>query len=371
MNPFQPGAGLLPSHMGHRPEIEDRLLDIVDRLAAGQTGPRLAYLYGPRGNGKTVLLQWLENQASRKVDGLPIVRIHMIPEHLESSESLYRRLVDSVRRAPEIFRKLAVDVEADLLGMFKVKLGRADAGDPLPGLSAWLERDDYPVLLTLDEAHEANPAVLGRFLNAVQLAGRSRPVAAVLAGTPGLQETLSASRSSFWSRGARLAVGLLSDDEARTVLARPFQDANLDVDRGAVATLARMADDYPYFLQLYGEAAWNAMRESDARGILPEHAETAIRTTSTPRREYYRERFEEFRRENILPLARDVALAFREADGRMTEAKLSGLLARHAGDPSEILSSMNAKGFVWRDGSDYWTPGVPSLMDYMIEQTQP
>ena len=57
MNPFQPGAGLLPGYMDRRPAIKRPLPDIVDRLRAGQPGPRLAYLYGPRGNGKTVLLR--------------------------------------------------------------------------------------------------------------------------------------------------------------------------------------------------------------------------------------------------------------------------------------------------------------------------
>ena len=38
MNPFQPGAGLLPGYMGHREGIERPLLDIVNRLRAGQRG---------------------------------------------------------------------------------------------------------------------------------------------------------------------------------------------------------------------------------------------------------------------------------------------------------------------------------------------
>lgn len=38
-------------------------------------------------------------------------------------------------------------------------------GTPMLGLSEWLERDRHPVLFSLDEAHEADPVVLGRFLN--------------------------------------------------------------------------------------------------------------------------------------------------------------------------------------------------------------
>ena len=32
---------------------------------------------------------------------------------------------------------------------------------------------------------------------------------------------------------------------------------------------------------------------------------------------------------------------------------------------------LNAKGFVWQDDDDHWTPGFPSLMDYMIDRTEP
>ena len=82
-----------------------------------------------------------------------------------------------------------------------------------------MEQNRYPVLFSLDEAHEADPMVLGRFLNAVQLAGDLRPVGAILAGTPGLLDTLAASRATFWSRGENLAVGLLPEGEAHAVLA--------------------------------------------------------------------------------------------------------------------------------------------------------
>ena len=55
----------------------------------------------------------------------------------------------------------------------------------------------------------------------------------------------------------------------------------------------------------------------------------------------------------------------------MTDAKLNALLARYPGDPAEMLSMLNAKGFVWQDDADHWTPGIPSLMDYMIDRTEP
>ena len=374
MNPFQPGAGLLPGYMGHRPAIEGPLLNIVKRLRTGQRDPHLAYLYGPRGNGKTVLVRWLADQAEQTAGAHPIVQVRLLPEHLMASEVLVQRIRSAVGQQPgwldRLSGTLGFKLKAGIPG-FSLEVGSKTRNDPILGLSGWLEQDRHPVLFCLDEAHEADPAMLGQFLNAVQLAGQRRPVGAILAGTPGLLDTLAASRASFWSRGEKLAVGLLPDGEAHAVLARPFLDAGLQADAGAVAKLARTADDYPYFLQLYGAKLWDAVQAADVREIRSEHVEEAIKASNAARRKYYRERYEEFRKANGLPLARDVALAFTEADQPMTDARLNELLARHPGDPAAMLAMLNGKGFVWQEADDHWTPGIPSLMEYMIERTEP
>ena len=152
---------------------------------------------------------------------------------------LVQRIRSAVKQTPGIFENLTVNLEADIPDV-SLKVGSETREDPMLGLSDWLGQDRYPVLFSLDEAHEADPVVLGRFLNAVQLAGQQRPVGAVLAGTPGLQDTLAASRATFWSKGENLAVGLLPDGEAHAALARPFLDAGLDADAEVVAELARL-----------------------------------------------------------------------------------------------------------------------------------
>ena len=370
-NPFKPGAGRPPSHMGHRPEVEEPLLNVVASLRSGEPDNHLAYLYGPRGNGKTVLLGWLRERAKQEGEEAPIAFVRLIPEDLESPEQLCRRVVGALRGTPGMLDHVSVDLETGIPGLFKIKLGESGREDPILGLSDWLERDRHPVLLAVDEAHEADPGMLGRFLNAMQRAGEHRPVAAVLAGTPGLLETLSAGKASFWNRGEHLAVGLLPGPEARAVLAQPFLETGLDVDDGAVASLARTADDYPYFLQLYGAAAWDVVKGSGSRRLLMDHVPDVIRATNAARRQYYVHRYDELLSVGALPLARDVALAFRRADAPMTNARINRLLARHAGAPAKLRSLLNAKGYIWRVSDDRWTPGIPSLMDYMIEQTAP
>ena len=83
-----------------------------------------------------------------------------------------------------------------------------------PPLGRLLVDGASAVLLTLDEAHEADPQILGDLSRAVQYAGRPRPVGVVLAGAPGLVDTLDASNATFRNRGRPLPVGPLSNDEA-------------------------------------------------------------------------------------------------------------------------------------------------------------
>ena len=178
-NPFKHGAGRPPSHMGHRPEVEGPLLNILAGLRSGESDNHLAYLYGPRGNGKTVLLGWLREQARQEGEGAPIAFVRLIPEDLESPEQLCRRVVGTLRGTPGMLDHVSVDPETGIPELFKVKLGESGREDPILGLSDWLERDRHPVLLAVDEAHEADPGMLGRCLNAMQRAGEHRPVAAV------------------------------------------------------------------------------------------------------------------------------------------------------------------------------------------------
>ena len=369
MNPFRPGAGLPPTYMGHRPEVERPLLDMLDRLRHGPQGPHFHYLYGPRGNGKTVLLHWLDEQAAARRDAAgDMTRIHLLPEDVRSLERLANALVEARPWLSRSLKKLRFGMKADASGSVAVSMD-GQGNPPSPPLGRLLADGTSAVLLTLDEAHEADPHMLGDLLNAVQYAGRTRPIGAVLAGTPGLVDTLDASNATFWSRGRHLPVGLLPRDEALSVLAEPLAQAGYTAEDRALAALAQAADDYPFFLQLYGEAAWNALQQSDAEVLSVEQAEAAIRTIEPRRRQYYRDRHREFRKDGALPLVRDVALAFRDAGGAMTDAQLDAVLAGHDGAPGTKLSLLYSRGFIWQDGDDHWTPGIPSLMDYMIEHT--
>ena len=371
-NPFRPGAGLDPAHRGRRPEVEGVLSRVLRSLRDGRPGAELAFLYGPRGNGKTVLLQWIEAQAARRPEGRPIVEVRLSVTDMASPACVAQAILNATGGAGDR-TGLTVEGSVGLPGLASVRVAGRGRERALT-LSETLSEGVEPLLVTLDEAHEAPPRMLGELLNVAQIAGRRRPVAAVFAGTPGLERTLLEAHASFWSRGRKLRIGLLGKEQAREVLARPFRAAGLKADGEAVAALAAAADCYPYFLQLYGEAAWPVVEASGGRALRPEHVAPALAAADGARQDYYLDRYREFSHARLLPVARVVAEAFvasavAPAGQRLSDAALDGLLAGR-GDAAETKAFLVAKGYVWqeRPGDPSWSPGIPSLMDYMVER---
>ena len=63
---FTPGTGATPPVLAGREREQEVLNGCLARMAGGRSPPQDVVLVGPRGNGKTALLNWFED-ACRKV----------------------------------------------------------------------------------------------------------------------------------------------------------------------------------------------------------------------------------------------------------------------------------------------------------------
>ena len=368
LGPFQPGPGGMPPYLAGR-ETEKRLFRaLLQRLGDRGPLPSEVILYGPRGNGKTVLLGWLEDQAASVG---PIETAVLLPSGIPDAARLAELL------APDRWWQRLVPGKPGMAGFSWAKAVERTPERSVPELLA-ARAQRAPLLVVMDEAHTLDLEVGRVLLNASQQVRRRLPFLLVLAGTPNLQGHLGSMGASFWNRAQKLRIGRLGEAAAREGLRRPFFDAGIRVDERALAEMVRLSQGYPYFIQLLGQKVWERLFLGRGAEGAPGEVTLAVFDEARPgfehaKGDYYLDRFAELRKLRLLGVAQSVAAAFTDRqvlDGvELEKAVRAGLE-----DPSDDAAADAAElalsdlGFIWGTSpTPGWEPGIPSLMDYILE----
>ena len=347
--PFRPGAGGLPPYLAGRATEQAFFRDSVLDLADGLAPPAEVVLYGPRGNGKTALLVWLEREIAATA-GVEAVRL--TPAEARTTTELAEQLL------PDSFWAELAPTEVSVAGLTR-RPGRQRPPRATEALA--VRARAKPVVVLLDEAHTLDLDVGRALLNASQQVGRELPLLLVLAGTPNLRDHLSRMGASFWNRAERLPISRLGPEASAAAIRRPLEAEEIAISDAALAEIVRESHGYPFFLQWWGRLVWRRALDAGG-GVTGAEVEAARPEFERRRGGYYLERYEEFEELGLLAAARAVADAFRERQTLSPEE-----LAEAA--PAAALQAFRRLGFIWRVGPDpRWEPGIPSLMDYIREQ---
>ena len=362
IGPFQPGPGKLPPYLAGRESEQALFRGWGAAVAQGGPAPAPVILYGPRGNGKTALLAWMQ-QHLEAVPGVDVVE--MTSAEIETPAQLADQLLPPAR-----LRALA-PAELSLVGL------TWRPGDDRPPLTArqtlTLRVSKRPLVLLLDEAHSLDRGVGRALLHAGQQVGRRHPFFLVLAGTPDLEDRLSEMEASFWGRAEQIRVNRLDPAAAAAAIERPLQDEGMSIETAALDRILSESHGYPFFLQLWGRFVWECAATQGRRLITTDDVEAAAPEFERRRGDYYRQRYEELEKRQLLAAARALAEAFRGGATLSTSAAKQAVLGAlgRAGEGAgllEALTAMKHLGFIWRHGpTPAWEPGIPSLMDYIRE----
>ena len=367
LGPFRPGPGGLPPYLAGRGSEQAIFRRLLSGLQDGLAPPREVVLHGPRGNGKTALLAWLQREAAG-YPGVDVLRL--TPADIPNEPRLVQRVL------PTTWLQRLTPSEVSIRGITWLT-GRNESA-PLDEVLAARVRKK-PLVLLLDEAHTLDGEVGSTLLNTSQKIGRDLPFLLVLAGTPNLRSHLNTMNVSFWNRAERRPVGRLDPSAAGEAIRQPLHGDNIDIDEDALAHVVRESHGYPYFVQLWGEALWRQATEAaepEARRRLNRAAADAVQSAfDREKNDYCLDRYEELEKLDLLPVARTVAEAFGAQpllnDSGLEAAVLKELGTSAGGDAlTRAKEAMRDLGYVWRpEATPSWEPGIPSLMDYVREYT--
>ncbi|HEY2724673.1 MAG TPA: ATP-binding protein [Pseudonocardiaceae bacterium] len=369
-NPFAPGAGQRPPELAGRNREVDAFDVVLERVARGRP-ERSLVLTGLRGVGKTVLLGELRSMAMRR--GWGAGKIEARPDG-----GLRRPLSAALHRAVRdlALRHRAPDRVEEVLGVLKAfalraapegaKLrdrwqpgidvpatsGRADSGDieidlvELFAEVAELAGDvGTGVALLIDEMQDLQPDDVSAMCAACHEMSQSRaPLVVVGAGLPHLPAVLSASKSYSERLFRYVRIDRLDREDADRAVVAPIEREDAAITPEALDVLFETSGGYPYFVQAYGKAAWDAAPTSpidmaDVRMAAPEAAtELAVG--------FFGSRYE-----RATPAEREYLQSMAELTGGRDEpvatAQVADELGRRPSSLSPARDSLLKKGLVY------------------------
>ena len=365
---FAPGDGATPPALTGREREQAVLTGCLADLLDGGSPPHDVVLTGPRGNGKTVLLNWFERTC--RDHGTAVVSL--TPDDIPTRDSLI-----DVLSPRGIARLLPRKIGVAAVGSVEWAPPSGDAGTLRAKLTARCRRK--PLAVLLDEAHTLDLEVGGTLLNAGQQVRADAPFLLVLAGTPDLAAHLGAMGVSFWSRlgEGRLGIGLLSDAAARAALVEPLAAHGVDIVADALDAVVEDSQRYPYFIQVWGRALWQQRLATGATRLTAAHVDAVRPDVAGQVTDYFQERYRELETGGLLPAAMAVAPLF-QAGATASDHAIDAVLATTGADSAARLAAREALhrlGYIWRPPGQLppvvWTAGIPSLMTHVLDHAAP
>ena len=383
ISPFNPGDGIIPPELTGREKEQHELKNCFSRLQRKIAPSNNVIVCSPRGNGKTVLLRWFE-RFIKEDNAKNIDTLWLTPDEIPTTELLLDQLARSDWRA-KLAKDLQISLDAtvspEALG---IPLGEANL--TLHARTAQQQKfrnlvakeltarcTKKPLVVIIDEAHTLDIETGRTLLNASQKTRAAAPFLLILAGTPGLQNRLQHMGATFWERSERLYPNLLSQRDTAKALVKPLEKYHITCQGDCLETIIQDAQGYPYFVQLWGDKLFDALKQRGQARIDQDITALARNEVDVRKKYFYRDRYNELKEARLAALATTLGTAF-SGQPSLDEHQLEQLLHKTAlppeMTPGEAETILHELGYIWQgdpDNESIWIPGIPSLMKY-IEQ---
>jgi len=301
-NPFRPGVGKPPPYLADREEQLKRFQRYLDDFPENRRNVRVT---GLRGVGKTVLIK--EYRKAARARGWIVIKRDLTPRLNEEKDfataitadlegaiqelSVAARLGKLVTAARE-----SVSAVIDLGEGVKVKIGARKLArqavledrirDAMVKLGVLASKAERGVLFLYDEAHVLyDRPRAGQFPLSALLSGfveaqdheEDLPVMLVMSGLPPLATNLQAARSHSERLFKVEELGNLGleggpgePSPAAAALTRAVESSEISFPLDVAERVAVDVSGYPYFIQWYGEALWDAADDAGLDVIEPQ-----------------------------------------------------------------------------------------------------
>ena len=284
INPYTPGAGLVPHYLAGRDDTIMEAKEIIAYVAQGYPARSVIY-YGLRGVGKTVLLNRIEDIAEEN---------DILYEHIEVSErSSFKTAISlhiqklirqmsvkakaeniwqkamSVLKAFQITYSPEGDVSVSLKDDVAAAVGISDTGnfandltELFVSMGTLAKNSESSVCLFIDEIQYLKDDEFEALITAVHRVNqKGLPVTLFAAGLPKVAKIAGDIKSYAERLFSFISIDSLKPEAAKLALVEPAKKIDVTFTDEAIDEILRITEGYPYFLQEYGKQVWDFIKD--------------------------------------------------------------------------------------------------------------
>jgi hypothetical protein len=397
-NPYQPGVGTTPPYLADRDEQLQRFQGYLRDFPDKRRNVRLS---GLRGVGKTVLLKEYR-AAARERDWVVIRRD--LTARLCQEQDFATAIADDLDTAIRAFSNVAklktlLAGARDAVGEITVGLPGGASVSVRPGASGSSQvledrvgkalihvgrlaaKAQRGVAFLYDEAHAMHDqprqrqyplgALLGAFVQAQDEEELPLPVMLVVSGLPPLVQNLQAARSHAERLFRVEELGNLDlepagrDEPSPAALAliKPAADTGVRFERNVAEQVAADVDGYPYFIQKYGEALWDAADAANLHVVNAKlYAATRSRIQDALDAEFFENRYLDAPRADQLTLRVAAALGGEQFEIAKIAAQFN---SRNANATQQSVSRLLNSNHIYRVSQGLYAYTAPLFGDFV------
>lgn len=292
INPYRPGAGLMPTYLAGRDADMDAIRDLLDALKLGIPTQSVIFS-GLRGVGKTVLINKLQEIAEEKGIFCKHIEVEerkdFISQIASCSQAFLRQISTAekfkslIQKPLDAIKSLIVSFDPDgntfSLSLQERELYRTSnltqsLTDVFTALGETAYKTESPLCFFIDEIQYMKPEELGALIAALHRTNQlGYPLMLIGAGLPKIYAMLSEAKSYSERLFIYKEIDSLDRDQSIEAIRKPAEKLNVSYTDEAVGEIIDITKGYPFFIQQLCQIVF---QNTDGKRIDEKHVESCI-----------------------------------------------------------------------------------------------
>ena len=268
VNPYRPGAGLMPTYLAGRDEDINNIEQMFDALTMNIPTQSVIFS-GLRGVGKTVLINKLQKIAEDKdifCRHIEIEERNDFISQIATCSQAFLRKVSTKEKFKHLIQKPLDAIKALVVSFdpndntFSLSLQERELykstnltqslTDVFTTIGETAYKAETPICFFIDEIQYMRPKELGSLIAALHRTNQlGYPVMIVGAGLPKIYKMLSEEKSYSERLFLYKEIGSLTEEQSRKAIEEPAKKFKVSYTDEAVCEIINITKGYPFFIQ--------------------------------------------------------------------------------------------------------------------------